>query len=91
MTDIQIEIMTNGPVIASFIIYDDFWDYKTGIYVHTAGDQEGGMDTKIIGWGVDNGVPYWLCVHQWGTDFGENGMISYDHFKTRGGLFFRIC
>lgn len=75
MTDIQTEIMTNGPVIASFIIYEDFWDYKSGIYVHTAGDQDGGMDTKIIGWGVDNGVPYWLCVHQWGTDFGENGYV----------------
>lgn len=77
MTDIQTEIMRNGPVIASFIIYDDFWNYKSGIYVHTAGDQEGGMDTKIIGWGVDNGVPYWLCVHQWGTDFGENGLVRF--------------
>ncbi|KHJ77868.1 papain family cysteine protease [Oesophagostomum dentatum] len=30
---IQKEIMTNGPVQASFAVYADFYSYKSGIYV----------------------------------------------------------
>ncbi|CAB3399047.1 unnamed protein product [Caenorhabditis bovis] len=77
MEAIQTEIMTNGPVIASFILYDDFYDYKSGVYVHTAGDEYGGMVLKIIGWGVENSVPYWLCAMQWGDDYGDKGYVKF--------------
>lgn len=33
MVDIQKEIMMNGPVEASFSLYEDFEQYSSGIYV----------------------------------------------------------
>ncbi|KHJ99375.1 papain family cysteine protease [Oesophagostomum dentatum] len=72
---IQKEIMTNGPVQASFIVYSDFRIYKSGVYVHTAGKEEGGHAVRIIGWGTENGVPYWLITNSWNTDWGENGLF----------------
>jgi cathepsin B len=53
------EIMTNGPIEASFTVYEDFLTYKSGVYAHTTGSSLGGHAIKIIGWGEDAGIPYW--------------------------------
>ncbi|WKY10595.1 hypothetical protein Q1695_002728 [Nippostrongylus brasiliensis] len=70
---IQKEIMTNGPVEAAYTVYEDFYQYTGGVYVHTAGASVGGHAVKILGWGVDNKTPYWLVANSWNTDWGENG------------------
>uniref|UniRef100_A0A158QR03 Pept_C1 domain-containing protein n=1 Tax=Haemonchus placei TaxID=6290 RepID=A0A158QR03_HAEPC len=70
---IQLEIMKKGPVHATFNIYEDFEHYNGGVYIHTAGRMEGGHSIKIIGWGVDKGVKYWLIANSWSTDWGEDG------------------
>jgi cathepsin B len=36
------ELMTNGPIMASFDVYRDFYSYKSGIYHHVSGDKLGG-------------------------------------------------
>ncbi|KIH63214.1 hypothetical protein ANCDUO_06489 [Ancylostoma duodenale] len=33
----------------------------------------GAHAVKIIGWGKENDVPYWLVANSWNTDWGENG------------------
>nr|CAA93278.1 cysteine proteinase [Haemonchus contortus] len=70
---IQREIMKNGPVVGAFTVYEDFSYYKKGIYKHTAGKARGGHAIKIIGWGKEGGVPYWLIANSWHNDWGENG------------------
>ncbi|VDM63114.1 unnamed protein product [Angiostrongylus costaricensis] len=70
---IQKEIMTFGPVVAVFTVYGDFFFYKTGIYKHVSGEAEGGHAVRILGWGQQGGVPYWLVANSWNTDWGENG------------------
>jgi len=47
--------MTNGPVEAAFTVYSDFLSYKSGVYKHVSGDEEGGHAIKILGWGTENG------------------------------------
>ncbi|CAP35381.2 Protein CBG17829 [Caenorhabditis briggsae] len=78
---IQTEIMTNGPVVGVFTMYEDMYKYKSGVYRHTAGRLLGGHAIKIIGWGTQNGIPYWLIANSWGTKWGENGF-----FKIRRGV-----
>jgi cathepsin B len=72
---IQQEIYTNGPMETSFNVYSDFMNYKSGIYQHTSGYLEGGHAIKILGWGVEGGLKYWLCANSWGTSWGEKGFF----------------
>jgi len=76
VTDIQTEIMTNGPAEVSFAVYEDFANYKSGVYIHTNGTLLGYHAVKNIGWGVDSaGVDYWIIQNSWNTDWGMNGFF----------------
>ncbi|RZC37478.1 Peptidase C1 and/or Propeptide C1 domain containing protein, partial [Asbolus verrucosus] len=74
---IQAEILTNGPVEANFLVYEDFYSYQTGVYQHVYGEYMGGHSVKIVGWGVENGTPYWLAANSWGLYWGGlNGFFK---------------
>uniref|UniRef100_A0A2I9LNU9 Cathepsin B n=1 Tax=Centruroides hentzi TaxID=88313 RepID=A0A2I9LNU9_9SCOR len=73
---IQTEIMKNGPVEADFSVYADFISYKSGVYQHHSGEMLGGHAIRILGWGVENGVPYWLVANSWNTDWGDKGYFK---------------
>lgn len=70
---IKKEIMTNGPVQTGYTVYEDFMLYKSGIYVHTTGGVLGGHAVVIVGWGVEEGVEYWIIQNSWGKAWGESG------------------
>ncbi|CAI4223637.1 unnamed protein product [Auanema sp. JU1783] len=72
---IQKELMSHGPVEAAFTVYEDFYHYTGGVYVHTGGKRLGGHAVKIVGWGVDNGTPYWNIANSWSTTWGEKGFF----------------
>ncbi|XP_015795817.1 cathepsin B-like [Tetranychus urticae] len=74
------EIMTNGPVTTGFTVYADFPSYKSGVYQKTTDDVLGGHAVKIIGWGTENGVDYWLVANSWNEYWGDKGF-----FKIRRG------
>ena len=71
--DIMQEIYENGSVEGAFSVYDDFSDYDKGIYQHVTGAFLGGHAIKIIGWGVENDVKYWIIANSWNESWGENG------------------
>jgi len=71
--NVQKEIQANGPVVFTFDVYEDFELYSGGIYQHTTGDYLGGHAVRCIGWGVENGTPYWLIANSWNEDWGEEG------------------
>ncbi|PIO58879.1 papain family cysteine protease, partial [Teladorsagia circumcincta] len=76
---IQRDIMKNGPVVATYFVYQDFFYYKSGIYRHTAGIRKGAHAVKIIGWGEEKTgnetIPYWIIANSWHNDWGENGFF----------------
>lgn len=67
------EIYENGPVTTGFTVYEDFADYEKGIYQHVMGKSLGAHAVKLIGWGVENGVKYWIIVNSWNETWGEKG------------------
>jgi cathepsin B len=70
---IQAAILSLGPVEASFTVYQDFMAYTSGVYQHTWGEQLGGHAIKMVGWGVEQGLNYWICQNSWGTGWGIQG------------------
>jgi cathepsin B len=67
------EIYRNGSVEVAIDVYEDFLNYKSGIYQHVSGSYLGGHAIKMIGWGVENGVKYWTLVNSWNEGWGETG------------------
>jgi len=91
VSKIQKEIMTNGPVVAAFTVYEDFLHYKSGVYQHVSGGIAGGHAVKIIGWGTENSVPYWLVANSWNNDWGLDGFFKMIRGKDEGGFESGIC
>ena len=77
VAEIKSEIYQHGPVEGAFTVYDDFLNYKSGIYHHISGSLAGGHAIKILGWGYDETfkLNYWICANSWGTAWGENGFF----------------
>lgn len=73
--DMQRELMEKGTLSVALEVYEDFEAYTGGVYQHTEGRYLGGHAVKMIGWGVDNGTPYWLCVNSWNYGWGEEGLF----------------
>ena len=83
--NIQREILKNGPVVAGFTLYDDFPSYKSGVYQKHSDNEIGSHAVKILGWGVENGVDYWLCANEWNTDWGDKGFFKIKRGTPFGG------
>ncbi|XP_023233670.1 cathepsin B-like [Centruroides sculpturatus] len=83
---IQTEIMKNGPVEADFTVFADFVSYKSGVYQHHSGDVLGGHAIRILGWGVENGVPYWLVANSWNPDWGDKGYFKIIRGQNECGI-----
>lgn len=76
---LQLDVMKWGPLTVAFNVYNDFVNEYDGksIYIPKAGQSSlGGHAVKLIGWGQQNQIPYWICANSWGTDWGENGYFK---------------
>ncbi|XKL62037.1 hypothetical protein PGB90_001870 [Kerria lacca] len=69
------EIYENGPITAGFLVYEDFMFYKKGIYVPKYYWASGGHAVKIVGWGEENNINYWIVQNSWSDRWGENGFF----------------
>lgn len=83
---IQTEIMNHGPVEAAFTVYNDFLTYKSGVYTHKTGAALGGHAVKIVGWGVEDGTPYWLVANSWNEDWGDKGFFRIKRGHNECGI-----
>ena len=77
--EMRFDLVNNGPFAVGFEVLNDFLNYKGGIYKHT------GLTDKfnpweitnhavlVVGYGVEDGVPFWIVKNSWGEDWGEQG------------------
>ena len=73
--EIQLALLTDGPVTTSIKVYNDFLYYKSGIYTHTKGDMMGHHAVEIIGWGTKDDQDYWILSNSWGEKWGQQGLF----------------
>nr|ABX45136.1 cathepsin B-like cysteine protease 2 [Callosobruchus maculatus] len=85
---IQLEIIKNGPVVASFTVYADFIHYLSGVYKFDGESKLlGGHAVRIIGWGIENGTyPYWLVSNSWNERWGDQGLFKIWRGKNECGI-----
>ena len=73
---IQLELIRGGPGVVAFIVKNDFFGYSGGIYTPSATATDvGGHAVTLVGWGVENSVPYWIVQNSWGSGWGEGGFF----------------
>ena len=79
---IQRDLMQHGSVSASYLVFSDFRPARgTGVYARGHKATFDGLHmVRIVGWGEENGVPYWTVANSWGTTWGDNGF-----FRIRRG------
>ena len=75
---IKKEIMKNGPVQAGMMLFESFKYYESGIYQAQSGKMLGWHALTLVGWGVEDGVQYFIGLNSWGKDWGENGYIKIE-------------
>jgi hypothetical protein len=84
IASIKSEILTNGPIVTTMIIYTDFYYYSSGVYQYVWGDFDGMHFVTIYGWSDDG--DYWLAKNSWGDDWGESGPDGqHGWFRIRMG------
>jgi C1A family cysteine protease len=78
--NIRRDLMANGPVHAA-LNADQLQSYTSGIFDSSDCSTQINHSITIVGWGIENGVKYWIIKNSWGTDWGENG-----YFRIRRGV-----
>lgn len=61
----------NAPQWVTFLVYADFYAYKSGVYRHVLGPYVGGHAVVLVGYDDDNSC--FICKNSWGKDWGESG------------------
>jgi len=70
---IKQHISTHGAVSACFVVYQDFFSYKSGVYHHLTGAQAGGHCVSLVGY--DDAQGCWIAKNSWSTGWGDNGFV----------------
>jgi cathepsin B len=65
------EIRNNGPIVGGLQYYTSFDEYSGGIITKKFGKRRHGYYyAKVLGWGVEDGKPFWLCLAWFGQEWG---------------------
>lgn len=68
---IKEHIARYGAITACFVVHDDFFAYRSGVYRHVSGDVAGGHCVALIGY--DDAQGCWIAKNSWGPGWGDNG------------------
>jgi C1A family cysteine protease len=76
--------MTNGPVSAGMVTFEDIGPFQGGVYIHRVGKQTDHHAIVLIGWGYDVNYrsEYWIVRNSWGPEWGDQG-----YFKVLMGMY----
>ena len=72
--------LQDGPLCFWMEVYDDFYNYESGIYEPTTSARpEGPHKVVLVGYNKDEN--YWICKNSWGDSWGEDG-----YFRIKMGV-----
>ncbi|XP_057381602.1 procathepsin L-like [Daphnia carinata] len=76
VTAMQLAIQKNDPVPVAISVTSSFQFYSSGVYKDAACNNIGvNHAVAAVGWGVHNGINYWIIRNSWGPRWGQKGYI----------------
>ncbi|MDD2903407.1 MAG: C1 family peptidase [Syntrophales bacterium] len=79
-------IYNNGPVVAWFKVYTDFYYYDSGVYSYSYGDYEGNHFVLVTGW--DDSQSAFIVKNSWNTTWGTAGYFKIAYIELTGTSLF---
>lgn len=70
------EIAARGPIAATIAVPPALENYTGGIFNDTTGAMGLDHEIEIVGYGSENGVPYWLCRNRYGLQLKPSSLCS---------------
>jgi len=67
------ELYQYGPFSCSIAVTDEFDDYKDGIFHDLTGNLHTSHEISVVGYGVEDGTPFWWIRNSWGQHWGIQG------------------
>lgn len=70
---IDVKLRKTTTVVLSDLFHCSPCYSTEGVYQHVTGEMVARHAIKILGWGKENGTPYWLAANSWNSDWGDKG------------------
>jgi len=70
------EIYQRGPIACGIAVTQAMENYTSGVFEDTTGDVNIEHEISIVGYGEEEGTPYWLIRNSWGTHWGLQGFMK---------------